>query len=220
MLHILSHPNLFTLTDRAGRHFRGGDQAWYRDDWQRKAGCGPTTAATVLGYLSAVHPALTALSPGGTRSPEDFLPYMEEIWDFVTPGHRGLDSVDRYTGGCQRFARSRGGALWARGLEIPGVGSVRRPPLAQCRQLLCTALDTDCPLAFLNFSNGDLTNLDSWHWVPLISLEETAAGALFCAVLDEGREKTVDFALWHRTTRLGGGLAVVGPETLAAQFPP
>ena len=31
-------------------------------------------------------------------------------------------------------------------------------------------LDQDCPVAFLNLSNGRLTNLDSWHWVTITGL--------------------------------------------------
>ena len=30
----------------------GCDQEWYAEHWQRQAGCGPCTAATLLYYLS------------------------------------------------------------------------------------------------------------------------------------------------------------------------
>ena len=48
MSHNLSQPERFTITGPQGETYRGGNQEWYRDLWQRRAGCGPTTAATLL----------------------------------------------------------------------------------------------------------------------------------------------------------------------------
>ena len=62
-------------------------------------------------------------------------------------------------------------------------------------------------MAFLNYSNGALSNLDSWHWVPLISLSLHEDGGCHCTILDAGAEHFIDFALWYLTSRLGGGLA-------------
>lgn len=206
----LSHPEFFTFFGPEGTIYRGADQEWYRDTWQRKAGCGPTTAATVLAYLSAAHPGLQSLAPKGNTI-TDFVPYMEEVWRDVTPRMRGLDSLNLFTGGCVRFGLRRGVSLGFRELEIPGVHK-KRPLLAECIAFLQSALSADCPVGFLNFSNGALTNLDGWHWVPLISLESGGAEPWFCAILDGGEEKTIDFSLWYQSTRLGGGLAVLLPS--------
>ena len=51
MPYKLSHPEYLTLTGPDGTRYRGGDQEWYHDLWQRRAGCGPTTAAALLSYL-------------------------------------------------------------------------------------------------------------------------------------------------------------------------
>ena len=66
-------------------------------------------------------------------------------------------------------------------------------------------------MAFLNYSNGALPNLDSWHWVPLIALTE-GEEVLLCTVLDEGEEKVIDLALWLETTLLGGALVSLFPD--------
>ena len=42
MPYKLSHPEYLTLTGPDGTQYRGGDQEWYHDLWQRRAGCGPT----------------------------------------------------------------------------------------------------------------------------------------------------------------------------------
>ena len=212
MDHRLTAPERFTLTGPGGKPCRGTDQEWFRDVWQRRAGCGPAAAAMILDYLSAVCPELAPLAPAGERTSGDLLPYMETLWTFVTPGTRGLDRPEHFVLGCRSFALSRGCALNGRILPVPRKGSRdRRPTLSEVRTFLARALDRDRPAAFLNWSNGDLTNLDSWHWVPLI-----AAGgegpALTAAVLDGGEEKTVDLALWLETSFLGGAFAVLFPD--------
>lgn len=209
MSHSLTRPEVLTLIGPGGETYRGGDQEWYPDLWQRRAGCGPTTAAALLAYLSQTRPALAPLRPlaGGTRT--GFAQYMQALWPYVTPGARGLDKPESLVLGCRSFALSRGCRLEGEILKIPRRREDRPTPAA-CRDFLLRALDNDCPAAFLNYSNGSLPNLDSWHWVPLIALTE-GEEVLLCTVLDEGEEKVIDLALWLETTLLGGALAAVFP---------
>lgn len=209
MSHSLTRPEVLTLIGPGGETYRGGDQEWYPDLWQRRAGCGPTTAAALLAYLSQTRPALAPLRPlaGGTRT--GFAQYMQALWPYVTPGARGLDKPESLVLGCRSFALSRGCRLEGEILKIPRRREDRPTPAA-CRNFLLRALDNDCPVAFLNYSNGSLPNLDSWHWVPLIALTE-GEEVLLCTVLDEGKEKVIDLALWLETTLLGGALAAVFP---------
>ena len=209
MSHSLTRPEVLTLIGPGGETYRGGDQEWYPDLWQRRAGCGPTTAAALLADLSQTRPALAPLRPlaGGTRT--GFAQYMQALWPYVTPGARGLDKPESLVLGCRSFALSRGCRLEGEILKIPRRREDRPTPAA-CRDFLLRALDSDCPVAFLNYSNGSLPNLDSWHWVPLIALTE-GEEVLLCTVLDEGKEKVIDLALWLETTLLGGALAAVFP---------
>lgn len=209
MSHSLTRPEVLTLIGPGGETYRGGDQEWYPDLWQRRAGCGPTTAAALLAYLSQTRPALAPLRPlaGGTRT--GFAQYMQALWPYVTPGARGLDKPESLVLGCRSFALSRGCRLEGEILKIPRRREDRPTPAA-CQDFLLRALDNDCPVAFLNYSNGSLPNLDSWHWVPLIALTE-GEEVLLCTVLDEGEEKVIDLALWLETTLLGGALAAVFP---------
>ena len=200
MSHNLSQPERFTITGPQGETYRGGNQEWYRDLWQRRAGCGPTTAATLL----------AALWTSRIRHRAGFLQYMEALWPYVTPGSRGLDKPESLVLGCRSFALSRGCVLQGEILKIPRRRE-NRPSPAACRDFLIQSLDADCPVAFLNFSNGSLPNLDSWHWVPLIALTE-GEGVLLCTILDEGEEKVIDLALWQETTLLGGALVTLFPD--------
>jgi len=64
----------------------------------------------------------------------------------------------------------------------------------------------DAPIAFLNLCNGQVKNLDPWHWVTIISLEYAENGkSASIKILDEGLIKKIDLALWYDTTTLGGG---------------
>lgn len=204
----LAHSGFCTIFAPQGASFRGGDQEWYRDDWQRRAGCGPTTAALCLAYLGRTAPSLQALSPKLPLTVEHFLTYMEEVWHFVTPTHRGLDSLEGFGRGCQSFAQSRGTVLSWSALAVPGLEEESRPSQARCAAFLRAALRHDTPVGFLNFSNGAVEELDSWHWVPLIWLEETGK-TLTCGILDAGREYPIDLSLWLRTTRRGGGFVTL-----------
>ena len=211
MDHTLSRPDRFTLTLPDGTLCRGADQDWYRDVWQRRAGCGPTTVSMILDYLSFVCPALERLALTEDRTAEGFLTYMEAVWPYVTPGTMGLDKPESLVLGCRSFALSRGAVLDGRILPIPRKGKGPRPDLAQVRTFLVWALDKDSPVAFLNWSNGDLHNLDSWHWVPLIACRGEDE-VLTVTALDGGEEKELDLALWLETSLLGGALVRVFPD--------
>ena len=209
MLHTLSHPELFTLTAEDGTFFRGADQDWFSDPWRQRAGCGPTTAAMLLAYLSQSFPSLAAMAPEDGQTQAGFSAYMNELWSYVTPGSKGLDHPEHFALGCRSFALSRGCCLEAQVLEVPPVGAQDRPSIQDCRAFLAAALDEDCPTAFLNFSCGKLDNLDSWHWVPVISL--SGSDQLLCTILDSGREEIIDLGLWLDSAQPGGALVSLRP---------
>ena len=210
MPHSLTHPERLTITGPQGETYQGGDQEWYRDLWQRRAGCGPTTAAALLSYLFQTRPGLRPMVPAAARTQAGFLRYMEALWPYVTPGARGLDKPESLVLGCRSFALSRGCRLQGQVLEIPAQREAR-PSLDQCRQFVAQCLDQDCPVAFLNFSHGALKNLDSWHWVPLTAMTE-GESVLLCTILDEGEARVIDLALWWETSSLGGALVGLFPD--------
>ncbi len=207
----LSRPELFTLILEEDRTCRGARQEWYSTEWQRRAGCGPTTAATLLAYLSQTRPELSALYPKHSQSQAEFIGLMEQVWAHVTPGKLGVNSLHKFTGGILSFAEERGCVLHTRELDIPRF-RLARPTFSQCAAFLRTGLGADCPVAFLNFSRGKVPYLESWHWVPIIEMEQLSGGPLMCTILNEGRERKIDFRLWYQTSRTGGGLVYIPKE--------
>lgn len=206
--YALSRPELLTITE-GDRTWRGADQLWYPEEWQRKAGCGPTTASVLVSYLAQNRPACAPLYPSGSWEKQDVLALMEEMWTCITPGRHGVNTVHLFTKGLAQFAGGRHVDLPLRALDIPRF-KIARPTVDQCAAFLRSALTRDAPVAWLNLHSGEVEDLDDWHWVLIIALEEHSDGPLMCTILDGGKELNVDFRLWFQTTKAGGGLVSVG----------
>lgn len=190
-----------------GRLFFGAEQEWYRELWQRQAGCGPTTCAHLLWYLAQTRPQCRALVSRDCGAKEGFLALMEEIWHYVTPGKMGVNSTAILRKGALRYGAERGVPLSCRVLEI-AAKPFARPGAAQLAEFISAALAGDLPLAFLNLAKGAVANLDSWHWVTLVALDTTTMSA---TMYDQGEEALINMGLWLKTSALGGGLVALEP---------
>ena len=72
------------------------------------------------------------------------------------------------------------------------------------------ALIGNFPVAFLNLCNGEVENLDRWHWTTIITLEYSEGyEQAYADIIDGGQIKKVDLARWYKTARLGGGLVSI-----------
>lgn len=200
----IKHPQLLQIQDGDSVSF-GAWQEWYPGWWQRLSGCGPTAASTILWYLAAARPAeYGALFRGqGTRR-ADMQQMMECIWNYVTPGLKGVNKASIFTDGVKRYAKEQGVALTAQVLAVPE-NEVKRPNPQTVYQFLSDAFTRDLPVAFLNLSNGAVRNLDSWHWVTLVSTDEKLQAQMY----DQSRRQLIDLALWLETTAGGGAFVVI-----------
>ena len=189
----------------ASAPFFGGDQAWYAEEWHRRAGCGPTCAANVTAYLAATHPELEALYAGDTMDQAAFANHMEALYTFVTPGNMGLNRPEMYTDGVEAFAASRGIPLKSHLFETAGYACRERPSVQELAAFVREGLSADCPVAFLNLSKGRVKNLQGWHWIT-ITAAEMDDNQLFAWASDEGKEIRFDLKLWYLSTRMRGGL--------------
>ncbi len=203
-------PGLLTITGLDGTQYQGADQEWYPDPWQRKAGCGPTSASVVLCYLAASRPSLRKLYPSGAMDQASFTAFMGQVWCCVTPGNQGLHRPEWYVNGVKAFAAERGIALSPELLEIPASGN-RRPSWAEVTAFVQGGLDADCPVAFLNLSSGQTVGLDSWHWVTITGLQGEQV-----IILDSGRVFSINLYVWYKTTTMRGGFVRLRvPEELS-----
>jgi hypothetical protein len=216
----LSRPDLVEIRDKNRTEvFYGCDQEWYADYWQRQAGCGPCTAATILYYLSRTRAEFQRLYTAESHDREDFTRFMDEIWHYVTPGHMGVNEASILTDGVRSYASTHGIRLAPVILKIPGIQTSARPSFQDMASFIRKGLESDCPVAFLNLSNGKLSNLDSWHWVTITSLMGPDDGDFLAVISDSGQLKQISLGLWYRTTVLGGSLAYFVAEPAAPPEP-
>lgn len=209
---MLTRPEGLTIKDGNECHY-GANQEWYSQVWRQKAGCGPTTAAVQLCYLARTRPALAGLCPPEIMGRTDFVAYMDAVWEHVTPGPCGLNTVGKYTAGVERFAAARDIRVAPLELVVPKKVTAR-PSFYDCAAFIRASLERDCPVAFLNLHNGRVENLDAWHWVLITELRCDSDGAI-CAVADGGKRLEIDLRLWYDTTKDGGGFVAIPAEEKA-----
>jgi hypothetical protein len=207
LLSELANPDLMMIHDEgsADKSF-GCKQDWFGQHWQRQAGCGPCTAATLIYYLSRRQPELGPLYTAASHTKTDFTHFMEEIWYYVTPGYMGVNEASILADGVHLYAESHGIELTPIVQKIPGNQQSSRPSASEFTSFIKQGLDQDCPVAFLNLSNGQLDNLDSWHWVSITGLQADPNGEIFATIADNGECKQINLTLWHCTTLLGGAV--------------
>ena len=175
----------------------GCNQEWYETEWQRRAGCGPTVAATLFYYLFR--------PDNRCYSKQEWLERMEEVWNYVTPTERGMPTTQRFYRSVLDYAATKQQSIDYFCCDVPEERA-DRPVLADLLQFLTEGLQGDAAIAFLNLCNGEEQNLHRWHWVTIIAVEHAADGSqALLKILDEGKIKTEDLALWLETTTLGGG---------------
>lgn len=198
----LKSPEFLHIADETGNIHLGSDQEWFGTIWQRMAGCGPSVASNVLFYL---YRQGRIKLPFPVENKADFIRLMEEVWQYVTPTQRGIYSAEIWTDGVSRFLQAHGILLSCQSLEISKVKKLR-PNLNEAVRFIEEGLQAECPVAFLNLSNGKVKVLDSWHWVTIVAMGKNEQGGILAQVYDAGKMFEIDFSLWYRTTKLGGGL--------------
>ncbi len=199
MEYRLKSPELLRVKDLGGSTV-GGSQLWYRERWPRMSGCGPTAASNIVWYYARTRTELSSLCDAGGADRAHFLRLMDEMFSFVTPGLKGVNTPGIFTDGIVRYGKARGVVFTPRVLETG-----RNSDISAVRNFIFAALELDTPVAFLNLSNGSLSNLESWHWVTIIALNARCVAS----VADQGHVFEIDLGEWLRTSRLGGALVYV-----------
>ncbi len=199
--------NLFQIEEETvSMTIYGCDQEWYGKRWQRMAGCGPSTATNMMYYLKKVH---YNAEIGQTKS--DFLGLMNVIWEYVTPGMGGVSSTTMLMKGFGKYLKDQKLDHPLDSIDI-GKKPEQRPDLSEVILFLEKALREDMPVAFLNLEHGSILELESWHWVTVVTLEyDLEERTAFTTIMDNGILKRIDLAGWLTSTKLGGGFVSLKP---------
>ncbi len=198
----LKDKDAFRIEDKAAAEiYYGSNQEWYPKKWQRMAGCGPSAAANIMYYLMHMHD--TGLNSFLTK--DDCLALMNELWYYVTPTLGGVSSTGMFSKGIDKYIKKKKLNIKIRSIDIPKNKS-ERPGIDQVHSFIIHAFEKESPVAFLNLEHGTIEELESWHWVTIISLDyQEENGSSWVQILDGGLVKRIDLLEWLRTTKLGGG---------------
>ena len=197
-------PEAMCLVDPAsGQVSWGANQEWYGDLWQRKAGCRPTAAASLLFYQKQKQRLMHRQPLLSSR--QNLLDQMNELWNYITPGHGGVNRVSMFTEGLEKYRAEVKENFEVQALEV-AEDPAQRPQWTAVSQFLEEALKRDEPAAFLNLCAGEEKRIDDWHWVMISALDPQTGVITF---FDESQIKEADLSLWLRTTTKRGGFVTL-----------
>ncbi|MDR3214983.1 MAG: hypothetical protein LBT75_01725 [Bacilli bacterium] len=186
--------------------YYGATQSWYQTNWQRKAGCGPTTLSNLIIYYAKTHINNNILFDKDT-SYANVLSFMNEMWNYAHPTILGVNKPEIIKEGLINYGKSKKTRLFTNILKIKK-NKLLRPSLEEIINYLKKALINNSAVAFLNLSAGKLTNLDDWHWVLIISLSYNKDD-VDVEIMDQGELKIINLKEWLLSTRLGGSFIYI-----------
>ena len=195
----IKNTGLLAVDMGGGKFEYGCNQDWYKVEWQRHAGCGPSVVSTMLGYLQN--------RTSGRLTQAQWLTLMEDVWMDVTPTYGGIPSTRHLTDRIEKYLSRRRLDFQITSLDISGQDDAR-PDFAEVRDYLTDILAQDAPIALLNLDTGGLESLDEWHWtiIPSITYDNVGASVIN---YNCGEVFEVDIKTWYETTNLGGGLVAI-----------
>lgn len=214
----IAHPEWLSVYDKQTRaEFFGARQSWFPKRYQRQRGCGVVTASLAMAYgarkphhVSLYQPYLKADRISGQIAADfqidrqNFLGQMQDLWRYLTPPLWGV-SLSRYTSAISRFASDRGLVI---NCEVHKASLFRKRNRRNFKRLvhfLQASLKSDMPVAMLIYSNGQVSEVMSRHWITILAIQTnndfTQAEV---TVSDHGRKKNISLDKWFYTSRIGG----------------
>jgi hypothetical protein len=198
----VSKPEYLQIGDDSGNISYGFDQEWFGYFWQRMSGCGTIVAATLFHYM---HKTGRIVLPVEVTCRKDSVLLINDVWKFVTPTTRGISTIKHFCGGVHDYIRHYSFHLECNTMDIPK-NPVHRPSLEAVIGFIAQGLQNDCPVAFLNLSNGKVKALDSWHWVTIVSMTVSPENVSCSLEIYDGQKSLdIDLKCWMESTTLGGG---------------
>lgn len=204
MRYSLKTINILNIEDQSTGHTTyGGNQAWYPNFWRKQSGCGPTTAANQMAYLSQTREQYRSLYQQPTLLKKDYTKHMQQLFKHVTPSMMGVNHINKLKDGVIDYASKTGVSLDAFTLSVEKDNLGHRS-MDDLIDFIQKGLSNDSPIAFLNLNSGKERRLYPWHWITIT--EATINNhTIIATASDEGRKKTFDLSLWYQTTPMHGG---------------
>ena len=191
----ISQQQLDKITfDFDGQRYYGVLQHWYPLFWQRLAGCGPACATNLLACIDHNTKLVTK---------QDCILAMRAMWKHVTPGLRGLNKVENFAKGCDNFFAEHKLPYKCNYVKI----DPKKPDhFDKMIGFFKHAFELNQPVAFLNLSNGEIKDLERWHWVTIVGIEQIDDDFV-ATVFDSDFKFDMSLKLWFNTATNPAGFA-------------
>lgn len=146
----------------------GGNQDWFHESWQKRAGCASTSGANLAAYYAQKNPLMKNFYAGDSKhlNQMEYLKLMEEMYRYMKPGPMGFPYVKKFAKQFIRFCKDHGETMQASILsdfdtEIEAFHFVKEN------------IDKDRPIALLIlFHRAGEIRENTWHWVTITGYEE------------------------------------------------
>lgn len=186
--------SLFRIIDQDNQKIYDGlNQDWFLKKWNQMSGCGPTIATSmILFHQHQVEMTLTQAKEA-----------MENVRKFVKPTIGGIYNTSLLIGGIKKYLKKENILATIKAMDVYYDD---HSPLQyqQMIEFIQTGLNHHVPIAFLNLSNGNQTQLEAWHWV-LISKMEMIEQEMIATVLDNTKWYQISLNQWHQTSKKNAG---------------
>lgn len=169
VIHELPFPVVFQKNEQVGY---GGNQEWFSQLFQKRAGCASVSGANIAAYYAARFSNYRTLYSGNTTHFEkaEYISNMESMYKSMTPGPFGFPVASRFEKRFLQFATERGVTLESQTL-FRGYRSQDRIRLVK------EAIAAGDPIAFLILRHRAPELLeDNWHWVTITGWVEDPKG--------------------------------------------
>lgn len=180
----------------------GGNQEWFSQDMQKKAGCGCTAGANLAAYYARRHPEMAGIYDGDCEKfdQSEYIRAMEEMYPYMKPGLIGYPYVKKFARQFIRFCKEHGieaEAKFCHGFQSGDEGF----------QFVKESIDSGNPIALLIlFHRAHALREDNWHWVTITGYAEVENDPDTAEVIlsNCGERQTVKaqqlFEVHHRNT--------------------
>lgn len=187
----LAHLDILAIpTNQLGNVSVGCNQQWYKKRMRQWSGCGPTVATTMMMYLNRQ----------SFSTKQAAVQQMNEMFDYITPGFKGVHTLERFTQGLKRKESVDVKTLW--------IESKPKTDFELIVNFIYEGLSSDRPIAFLNLHNGFQDPLESWHWVLIVGIFYKDEFPII-EFLDNGESKSIDLSAWYMMNRKRAGLLYI-----------
>lgn len=146
----------------------GGNQEWFSDEFQRRAGCGSVTGSNIAAIYALEDARLDSLyqAKAKTFEVEEYLKQMETMYSYMKPGFMGYPLIGRFAKDFMHYADDCGISLNATQLFLPKEKD-------RSLEFIIKAIDHHDPVALLILRHpAKELREDNWHWVTITGYNE------------------------------------------------